>query len=80
MTLPPGSNGRRTIIHGAADMDRSELKEVIAAQNEKHGTNFSESDIDRELTKRANGTYGQRPSVKKYLETGDEKHMRPPED
>ena len=56
-------------------MDRSELKEVIAATNERTGSNFSESDVDRQLTERANVRPG--PSnIQKYVETHDDKYRK----
>lgn len=63
-------NGKVLIVPGIGSLDKSELKELVAALSEKHGTKYDEATVEKQVSERMNGTYKRFPSLKRYWKTG----------
>jgi len=63
-------SGKTVILAGRGLMDKSELKEHLAAIGEEHNTKVDEADVEAQDETRIKGTYGRKPSVKRKLRTG----------
>ena len=61
---PKGEKGRSIILPGIGMMEVSELSEILASVNEKHGRNYTLADIERQVEERIKGTYNKKPSMR----------------
>ena len=48
-------------------MERSEIKEILAALNEKNNQHHSEGEIEQQMEQRLKGTFDTKPDFKRWM-------------
>ena len=74
--------GRRpSLIIGGTAMEPAERREAICAANEAQGAHLDpDAGYEQQYEQRAKGAYDIKPSVKKYMQTGDKKYLGQPQE